>query len=420
MSDTTLKLLVIGKTWPEPGSSAAGRRILQLMQLFLSEHWEILFVSSSKQSPYAELPHHPNVRHQSVVLNDSSFDELMQSEQPDVVLFDRFMTEEQFGWRVAEQAPDALRILDMEDLHCLRDEREKCVKQGVSFEPERLLTNATAVREISSMHRCDLSIVISGYEMNLLKEQFYFSDDQLLYIPFLLDDEEIKGVDEPNGYQGRAHFCMIGNFHHAPNRDSIQWLRNTIWPAIRNALPKVEVHIYGAYMPESEITLGKTPDGVVMKGRADSVEETLCQYRLLLAPLRFGAGLKGKLVDAMLTGTPSVTTTIGAEGMMVDEPWPGAVADDPGLFAQAAIDLYNDEEKWTGCRNRCRSNLTKQFRSVEFKERLMGRVQNLMNTIHEHRTNHFIGTMLRHHTLASHRYLSKWIEEKNRPDSGKI
>src|SRR5699024_7195355 len=101
--------------------------------------------------------------------------------------FDRFITEEQFGWRVAEQCPQTLRILDTEDLHCLRRARKKAINEERSFAPEDLLNEETAKREIASIFRCDLSLVISEYELKLLQDLFKIDKTLLHYLPFMLD-----------------------------------------------------------------------------------------------------------------------------------------------------------------------------------------------------------------------------------------
>ena len=106
----------------------------------------------------------------------------------------------------------------------------------------------------------------------------------------------------------------VGNFKHAPNYDAVLYLKETLWPAIRNKLPKTELHIYGAYSRKSEAT-PQSQTGFIIKGYAPDINVTMQQYRLCLAALRFGAGLKGKLLKAMENGLPCVMTTLGAEGM---------------------------------------------------------------------------------------------------------
>src|SRR5690606_12128233 len=104
----------------------------------------------------------------NILLNNSSFDEFIKELKPEIVLFDRYITEEQFGWRVSENCPNTLKILDTEDLHFLRKAREEAVKAGKPISDANLFSE-TAKRELASILRCDLSLIISEYEMELLQ-----------------------------------------------------------------------------------------------------------------------------------------------------------------------------------------------------------------------------------------------------------
>ena len=163
-------LLIIGFVWPEPKSSAAGSRMIQLIGCFQTHDYKITFASPSSKSEKSFDLESIGVNQIDIELNNSSFDRFIKQLDPDIVLFDRFMIEEQFGWRVTEQCPNAIRILDTEDLHCLRRGRERAHKDNVLLN-DSYLFNDTANREIASIYRCDLSLIISEYEMDILKEK---------------------------------------------------------------------------------------------------------------------------------------------------------------------------------------------------------------------------------------------------------
>ena len=112
-----------------------------------------------------------------IELNSSTFDAWLTEQSPDIVMFDRFMMEEQFGWRVEKFAPKAIRILDMEDVHCLRDARHRAVKAGRPVTELEWQTDM-AFREIASLLRCDLTLVISEYEMTWLQDNFRLIDQR--------------------------------------------------------------------------------------------------------------------------------------------------------------------------------------------------------------------------------------------------
>ena len=113
------RLLIIGYVWPEPTSSAAGSRMMQLIKLFLVRNYEVIYASPARASEYAINFEELGITKKKITTNSSDFDEYVSELSPQVVMFDRFMMEEQFGWRVAENCPDAIRILDTEDLHFL-------------------------------------------------------------------------------------------------------------------------------------------------------------------------------------------------------------------------------------------------------------------------------------------------------------
>ena len=132
------KILIIGFVWPEPNSSAAGKRMLQLIDSFLSEGAKITFASTASDSDFMFDVQELGIDKVNIELNNSSFDEFVKQLDPSIVLFDRFIVEEQFGWRVSEICPDAVRILDTEDLHCLRSARQLAVKEKREFALEDL------------------------------------------------------------------------------------------------------------------------------------------------------------------------------------------------------------------------------------------------------------------------------------------
>ena len=214
-------LLIIGKVWPEPDSSAAGSRMMELIRLFKREDFGVVFASSAKESKYSVNLQTYGVEKVSIALNEKSFDDFISRLKPDVVLFDRFMTEEQFGWRVAEQCPGAIRILDTEDLHCLREGRRIALKANREF-TNRDLINDVAMREIASVYRCDLSLIISEFEMKLMTDFFDIDPGLLLYLPFMLDRIKTDEIEKLPAYTDRTDFVTIGNFLHDPNWDHVE------------------------------------------------------------------------------------------------------------------------------------------------------------------------------------------------------
>lgn len=405
-------ILIIGKVWPEPSSSAAGSRTLQLINLFLEQNWQVSFASAASESDYSFDLKSLGISTLHIVLNDSSFDDLVKNMQPHMVLFDRFTSEEQFGWRVAQNCPNALRILDTIDLHCLRLARQEAIKQNRDFSLLDLNSDF-AKREIASIYRSDVSLMISDYEMDLLINHFKIDNSLLHYVPFLLDPILKKDNQWPS-FSEREHFLSIGNFLHEPNWDAVLFLKQFIWPLIRKQLPKAEIHIYGAYPSKKVFDLNNLKEGFLIKGRADSVERVMKKTKVCLAPLRFGAGIKGKLIDAMQFGVPSVTTDIGAESMHGEFPWNGIIANQPHKFAEAAVELYTNEIKWQQAGENGAQILNNFFLKSNHSDLLIDKLLFLKNQLKSHRLSNFIGEMLMHHTVMGTKYMSLWIEAKNK------
>ena len=404
------KLLVIGRTFPEPKTTAAGGHMMDILRFFQKMEYQIIFTSTASLSEHSAQLEALDIPLQNIVLNDSSFDELLIEFQADVVLFDRFITEEQFGWRVNEVLPACVKILDTEDLHFLRHARESALKANESFSSDHLYTD-DAKRELASILRCDLSLIVSAFEMNLLQETFNIPQALLMYLPLLVDPA-IKA--ENLSFTERTHFISAGNFLHAPNLDAVKFLKHEIWPLIRAQLPQAELHIYGAYAPEHIKQMHKPSEGFMIEGWIENLDEVMQNARICLAPIRFGAGLKGKLMDAMRNGLPMVSTPVGVEAMYGEFQVPGVVANDADTIAKAAVDLYTNQSKWESCLADIHVILYQGFNKIHFNQVFEARLGKLRLNLREHRKQHFFGQILQHESLLSTKYLSKWIEEKNR------
>ncbi|AEM72162.1 putative glycosyltransferase [Allomuricauda ruestringensis DSM 13258] len=404
------KLLVIGYVWPEPNTTAAGCRMQQLLEAFISFGFQVTFASTASKTEYSLDLQQMGIRETPIQLNHSSFDEFVKELSPDMVLFDRFMVEEQFGWRVADCAPNAIRILNTEDLHSLRKAREEAHKKKECFTLQHWKNHPITLREVASIYRCDLSLIISTYEMEILYATLNIPTELLCHLPFMVG----KTTEQWPSYIARKGFVSIGNGKHAPNVDAIKVLKQEIWPQIRKQLPEAEMHIYGAYLPQQLNEMHSPKTRFHVHGWAEDVDVVLKKAKVLLAPIQFGAGIKGKLLDAMKIGTPSVTTSIGAEGMHGDLPWNGTITNAWDKFAQAAVDLYQNPTAWENAQRQGSELLQTFYDKESLQTRLKERLQQLSEALQTHRTQNFIGKLLQHQTMASTKYMAKWIEAKHK------
>ncbi|MFO3720726.1 glycosyltransferase [Pseudomonas sp. HLMP] len=422
-----LHVLVIGYVWPEPRSSAAGGHMMQILESFLAHGWRITFASPASVGEHKADLAALGIAEQAIALNDESFDRFVVDLAPDVVLFDRFMMEEQFGWRVAKHCPQALRVLETSDLQSLREARHQLLRrrlvEGLDPNDFRALFNTSGPdlfrqmapadltqRELAAIYRSDLSLIISDVEIDLLVNGFGVPDYLLHWCPLMLD----PATQSLRPYAERQHFLSIGNFRHAPNWDAVLWMKHNLWPMIRRRLPEAQLHLYGAYTPPKATALHNPREGFHVQDWAEDALAVMSAARICLAPLRFGAGIKGKLTDAMLCGTPSVTTPIGAEAMHGPLPWPGAVASTAEGLAEAAVRLYSDEAAWQQAQAACAPLLQARYDQRRHGPALVERIEHSLAHLAEQRLYNFTGAMLRHHQHKSTQYMAQWIEAKNR------
>ena len=406
------KILVIGYVWPEPDSSAAGGHMMSILRLFVQQKWLVEFASPAQETQHMIDLANEGISSKSISLNCDSFDKYVSEYKPDIVLFDRFMMEEQFGWRVEKNCQKALKILDTEDLQCLRHARHQAVKSNRELTQADLFSDI-AKREIAAILRCDISLIISSYEMELLVKTFNVDASLLHYLPFMVDLTSCPKTTST--FSQRKNFLSIGNFRHAPNWDMVLYLQK-IWPLIRQQIPDAELHIYGSYPPPKATALNNQGTGFLIKGWAEDVSLVMRETRVCLAPLRFGAGIKGKLLDAMLFQTPSVSTSVGSEGMVENESWPGYIDDDIETFVDAAVKLYQDEQLWLSSQNKISDILYARYDKNILGENLIKKITDTEGSLEQHRLNNFTGAMLKHHSMMSTRYMSQWIAAKNLKD----
>jgi glycosyltransferase involved in cell wall biosynthesis len=407
-----MKVLWICTVWPEPTSSAAGFRTLRLVRALQKRGHSQCVVSPAKDNVFRNELEQKGIETYNAEPNDSAFDQFLLERVPDVVIFDRFMMEEQFSWRVRLHAPNATRILDTVDLHSLRRLRERRFKKGLdeSETLERVDMADDTLRELAAIWRSDLSLITSTTEMKLLQRTYGVAADLLLLCSFGYEVQPIS-----LGFKERSNIVFIGNFNHKPNADAVHFLQNSLWGQIRSAcarvgIPDCELHIYGAYTPQQL----RGSNGIRIKGCASNAYEVLSQYRVNLAPLRFGAGIKGKISDGWFVGTPCVGTSCAAEGMHDNLEFGGTVVDNPAEFAEAVAQLYVDEISWAQASERGVTIINTLFSAEAYERSFVDGVEQAHSTREDRRSRNFIGELLWYESNRSTEYFSRWIESKNR------
>jgi len=262
------RVLFLSTVWPERSSSAAGVRTSDLVKSFLELDVAVDFAASAaideQSKPHVDALEGLGVRSHHVLPNrEDQFVATLGRTRPDVVVFDRFYVEEMFAWMVGKHAPNAMRVLDMQDVHSLRGWREKRLSELLEMQtgPIDLGSVLSAVppatydpclRELSSIYRSDISLVCSPREMEMLTGAFNVPPRLLAEAGFFSDGQRDCGQD----FASRKNAIMIGNFLHPPNKDSVIWACTELWPAIRAQIgDDARLDVYGAYWC--------VPDGVL-------------------------------------------------------------------------------------------------------------------------------------------------------------
>ncbi|MFC4727805.1 glycosyltransferase [Coralloluteibacterium thermophilus] len=247
-------------------------------------------------------------------------------------------------------APRARFIFDTVDLHFVRELRAAELSGDAAA---RRAAEATRARELALIRRADLTWVVSEAERALLGELVPGAR-----VDVLSNVHAVAGRGQP--FAARRDLVFVGGFRHPPNADAVLWLGTEIFPAIRARLPDVALHVIGADPPEAVRALGERP-GIRIHGYVPDIAPYMDGCRLALAPLRFGAGVKGKINLSMAHGQPVVATSCAVEGMHLEDGRDVRVADSAEAFAAAVADLYEDRTAWERLAEAALANVERHF-----------------------------------------------------------
>jgi glycosyltransferase involved in cell wall biosynthesis len=264
---------------------------------------------------------------------------------------------------VREFAPQARTVFDTVDLHYLRERRGAEVAGDAS-----LLRGAERTRasELAIMAATDITLLVSAAEQEQLRV-----DAPQVRVELVSNLHEVAGHGLP--YAQRHDLVFVGGFRHPPNLDAMQWFIGEVFPRIRVQLPDVRFHCIGADVPEAIQALAAACPGVIVHGYVPDVVPYMEQARLAVAPLRYGAGVKGKVNLSMAHGQPVVATSCGVEGMFLRDGQDVCVADEAQAFADAVVQLYADPVLWQRLSDNGLHNIARHF-SMEAAQAAVTRV----------------------------------------------
>lgn len=252
----------------------------------------------------------------------------------DAIVFCRHYIASQYINMVRSAAPRAKIVFDTVDLHFVREEREAQLVGNAGMARSALLTRA---KELAVIARSDVTLVVSDFEKKLLAQIAPRSEIVVvsnIHVP----------TERPAPFSARAGILFIGGFRHPPNVDAIKWYVADVLPHVRRLLPGIVTTVVGSNMPQEIEALSE--DGLLIKGFVADTAPLLDAARVSIAPLRYGAGVKGKINEAMNHGIPVVATTCAVEGMQLTAGSEVLVADSAIDFAEAVARVCNDAVLW--------------------------------------------------------------------------
>jgi glycosyltransferase involved in cell wall biosynthesis len=283
----------------------------------------------------------------------------------DLVMVSRHYVAANYIGLVRRFCPRARFIFDTVDLHYLREQR--LAELGDSL-PLKRVAAQTRRSELSLVRAADATLVVSPVEQAVLQGEVPGAR-----IHVVSNIHEIAGSRRPFGE--RRDLFFVGGYQHPPNVDAAQWFVHDIWPLVREKLPGVRFHLIGSKAPDSVRALAA--DGVEFHGYVRDLAPWLDGCRLAVAPLRYGAGVKGKVNMSMSHGQPVVATPMAVEGTFAADGVDVLVAADAAAFANAVVRLYRDEALWNRISAGALDNVRRHFSAAVARERLAALMQSL-------------------------------------------
>lgn len=332
-------ILIVGDTTPRPDRDSGSLRLRNLMRLLLAEGWRVSFVPDDGADAGGD---GAALR----AIGVDTFDRNRTGPIPrwlrrngpgfDAAILDRHHVAGHWLPLLRAFAPQATIVFDTVDLHFVREQREAALRDST---PLRRRARATRRRELRLVTAADVCWVVSEREQALLHE--LAPQARVLVLSNIVD-----AVEQSAPFASRHGLLFVGGHRHPPNGDAVWWLLRDIFPRIRRQLPEVQLHLVGADPPAEVDTAAAAVGGIHVHGHVPDLMPLLDGCRIALAPLRFGAGVKGKINQSMAHGLPVVATACAVEGMHLRDGEDVLVADDAEAFAAAVVRLYRDPELW--------------------------------------------------------------------------
>lgn len=362
------RVLVIDAYTPEPDQDSGSVRLVHLLKCFRDLGYGVTFMPDNQafagqytrdlQQAGIEAAYNPWMKSLQYFFSE-------RGPEFDVVMVSRHYVASKYLGLVRRHCPQARFVFDTVDLHYLREERLAELEDSL---PLKRTAAQTRRSELGVINAADATLVVSPVEKSVLEQAA-----PKARVHVISNVHEVVG--SRNSWAGRKDLYFVGGYQHPPNIDAAQWFVGSIWPLIRERLPDVTFHLIGSKAPDSIRALDG--NGVKFHGFVESMEPWLDNCRLAVAPLRYGAGIKGKVNMSMARGQPVVATPMAVEGMFAEPGRDVLVAETPQDFADAVVRIYQDEDLWNLVSASGQENVNRYF-SVETARRGL---QELLSTL---------------------------------------
>jgi GT2 family glycosyltransferase/glycosyltransferase involved in cell wall biosynthesis len=353
------RVLIVDATTPTPDQDSGSLRMVNLMRVLADLGCQTSFLPDNRawverytpalQEMGVEALYSPYAGNPVSLLRE-------RGREFDLIILSRHYVAASYVGLVRLYAPQATLAFDTVDLHYLREQRaaELSGKAEVARHAE-----ATRTQELKLIRECDVSLVVSPVEQALLAR-----DAPGARVEVLSNVHEVYGCRKPFGE--RRDLVFVGGFQHPPNTDAVTWFVHAVFPLIRAALPELVFHVIGSKVPDAVRALAD--EHVQVHGYVEDITPYMDGCRISVAPLRYGAGVKGKVNMAMSYGLPVVATTMAVEGMHVHSGDEVLVADAAAAFAAEVVRLYGDQALWERLSANGLANVERHFSFAAARE----------------------------------------------------
>lgn len=346
------RILVVDARVLMPDHDSGSLRMFNILKILQTMGYKVTFLPANLQHHEKYTPMLQNIgiecQYLPYVINAGRYIE-DYGQQFDAVILSRADYAEKFMDIVKSACPQAKVLFDTVDLHFLREQREAELTNDKELHESAALRKS---QELALARKADVTMVVSPVEIDLFRQE---APDVNIHL--LSNVHHLHGRGE--NFENRSDILFIGNFEHPPNTDAMEFFLDEIFPIIQQGNPDIKIKIVGGHVPGH--LKSRASESIEFTGFVADITPLFDNIRISIAPLRYGAGVKGKINSSMAYGVPAVVTSMAAEGMSLVHGQDILIADEPADFASEILRLYDDKTLWEALSAAGRNNIETHF-----------------------------------------------------------